>query len=116
GPYGQAPYVAGPYGNTNPYGAGQPGRPQAPGQFDQNPRNTGSWQAADPAQGPDWAARQAPQGPGAGPAGGWQAGAGFGATPRDTGSWRGARPEQGQGWAHGPGGGPGVRPTGARPG
>ncbi len=127
------PYVAGPYSNTNPYGAGPPGGPQMPGQFGQNPRNTGSWQAAgpqqpgwgadqgpnarntgswqaaDPGQAPDWAARQAPPDPGAGPGGGWQAaGAGFadfGGNPRNTGSWQAAGPQQGQGWAPGPGAG-----------
>ena len=55
---GQVPYVAGPYSNANPYAAGQPGGPQMPGQFGQNPRNTGSWQAAGPQQGPGWAAGQ----------------------------------------------------------
>jgi hypothetical protein len=114
------PYVAGPYSSTDPYGAGpQPG-PQMPGQFGQNQRNTGSWQAAGPAQGqewaaqqaPDWAAQQAQYAPGGGSAN-WQAGAGFGANPRNTGSWQAAGPDQGQGWAPEPGGAQGVRNTGS---
>jgi hypothetical protein len=145
GPYGmaagQVPYVAGPYSSTDPYAAGQPGGPQMAGQFGQNLRNTGSWQAAGPQQGPgwatgqgplgpsarntgswqaagaapgqDWAARQAPYGHDVPTSGGWQgAGPEFGGHPRNTGSWRAAGPEQGQGWAPGPGSGHGFRDAG----
>jgi hypothetical protein len=116
------PYVAGPYSNTNPYGAGPPGGQQMPGQFGQNPRNTGSWQAAGPQQ-PGWAAGQRPPGPNARNTGSWQAadpgqapdwaarqappdpGAGFDGNPRNTGSWQAAGPQPGQGWAPGPGAG-----------
>ena len=97
GPYGAGPYQAG------PFGAGQPGGPSMAGQFGQNPRNTGSWQAAGPQPGPS------PR-----TTGSWQAaGPGFGTDPRAAGPWQGAGPEQGRGWTRGPGGAQGNRDTGS---
>ena len=78
------PYVAGPYSNNNPYGAGPPGGPQQMhAQFDQNPQDTGLWQGAGPQQGPGWAPGQVPPGPNA----------------RNTGSWQAADSAQGPDWA-----------------
>ena len=82
--------------------AGLPAREGRP-----NPGSTGSWQAADPAQGPDWAARQgrtrlALAGRPARTAG-RRAAPGRRPDPRNTGSWQAAGPGQGQAWAAGPG-------------
>ena len=73
------PYVAGPYSSTDPYAAG----PQMPGQFGQNQRNTGSWQAAGPQPGSGWVPGQGPLGP----------------NVRNTGSWQAAGAAQSQEWA-----------------
>jgi hypothetical protein len=139
GPYDQAPYVAGPY-SDNPY-AGRPGAgPQMPGQFGQDRRGGGAWQAAGPEQGAGWVPGQeqfgaqdrfegqGQFGQGAGNAGAWQpAGPGQGpdwagqqAPPGQAGPMAGAWPPgpvppgqgQGQGWAGGPGG-QGPRETGS---
>jgi hypothetical protein len=87
GPYaaaaGPMPYVAGPYSSTDPYAAGPPGGPRMPGQFGQNQRDTGSWQAAGPQSGPGWGPGQGPPGP----------------NMRNTGSWQAAAAAQSQDWA-----------------
>ena len=77
------PYVAGAYSSTDPYAAGPQAGPQMPGQFGQNQRNTGSWQAAGPQPGPGWVPGQVPLGPNA----------------RNTGSWQAAGAAQSQEWA-----------------
>jgi len=119
---------------ADPNGAAQYGGAQMPGQYGQNARNTGSWQAAGPQQAPGWGAGQGPQqgpnvrstgswqaagpaqgpyGPGARNTGSWQAAPGYGGDPRDPGAWQAQGPEQGQGWAAAPAGGPGNRNTGS---
>ena len=84
-------------------------------------RNTGSWRAAGPAQGQEWAAGQPPYGPGAAQAaGGWQAGGWPTAGPAqpNPGFQGPGSPDpgagQGQGWAGGPGpAGQNTRNTGS---
>ena len=137
GPYGQAPFVAGPYRGADPYGAGQPGGPQLTDQFGQNLEEyrimagrraaagtrLGGW------RGTTWPERKehrimAGRGPSAGARLGRAAGTIWSWRARFTrpavgrplfwriapffGSWRTAGPEQGQGWAPGPSGGPGI--------
>jgi hypothetical protein len=104
---GQGQYGPGQYGQAQ-YGPG----PQAADEFGRHPRNTGSWQAAGPAGGQNWAGGQGQ----------------YSEDPRNTGSWQAApgqswagghgqpRPGQGHGqaWTAGPGQyGPDPRSTGS---